>query len=93
LLEKSAFDIIDFILVKISFCNHHDENGYSLSLASVILISHINLLLFLYGLYCVGHFGIDANIADCNTVKSLAEDPKYVCDAASTPYALFHKNI
>jgi hypothetical protein len=76
LLDKSDLEITDFIFDKISVCNHHDVNGYSFSFTSVIFNSHINLLLFLYGLYNDGHFGIDANIADCKTVISFADDPK-----------------
>jgi hypothetical protein len=85
LLEKSALDITQFILLKISVCKPPDAKGNLLLLESTIWISHINLLLFLYGLYNEGHFGIEAKIEACNTVISFAEEPKYVCVAASTP--------
>jgi hypothetical protein len=67
------------------------SNGYSIQFPSVILnipISDFDL----YGSYVVGALGIAARIADSIIFKSLADLPKYVLLAASTQYALFHRN-
>jgi len=76
LFEKFDLDIMDSILSTTSDFNHVLDKEYSLPSLSVIFKFQIVALLFVYGLYAVGHFGIEANIEDSKTVRSIADFPK-----------------
>ena len=94
MFEKSALFIASENLATISCFNVHSK-GYSFHATSVILKYHINFFLQLSvrGEYCHGHFGNEANTADCATDNLDADTPKNDFAAASTPNELLPNSM
>jgi hypothetical protein len=94
LFEKSACLIASENFAIIS-CFKAPSKGYSVQLVSVILKYHISFFLqfSVSGEYSQGHFGNEANTADCATDNLEAETPKKAFDAASTQNELFQNSI